>query len=195
MEETMMMPMWVNVFIGIVAALGGWEAIKYILSLRANRRKEKAEAGQQEALAGQSDADLRQKELELLNQIVETTKSQYGELKQRYDELLEERKDDRKEMDALRKEVAELKLALAEQERKTSGLQRAFTESETRRLEAERYFCAFENCTKRQPPFGTYKPEIGDYVSINDEVAAVQAKGRDKKGRFKKKADEGKMED
>ena len=189
------MPMWVNVFIGIVVALGGWEAIKYLLSLRANRRRDKAQAKQEEATAGQQDADLRQKELDLLNQIVETTKQQYGELKQRYDELLEERKDDRKEMDALRKEVAELKLALAEQERKTSGLQRAFTESETKRLEAERYFCAFENCTKRQPPFGTYTPESGSgLVSIDDEAATVQVKERDEKGRFKKKADEGKME-
>ena len=156
MEEMNALPMWLNVFIGIAAALGGWEAIKYLLNLRANRRKDKAEAAQGEALAGQQDAELRQKELDLLNQIVETTKSQYGELKQRYDELLVERKADREEMDALRKEVAELKLQLAEQERKTAGLQRAFTESETKRLEAERYFCAFENCTKRQPPFGSY---------------------------------------
>lgn len=37
MEEMNALPMWVNVFIGIVAALGGWEAIKYLLSLRANR--------------------------------------------------------------------------------------------------------------------------------------------------------------
>lgn len=156
METMNQLPMWVNVFIGIAAALGGWEAIKYLLSLRANRRKDKAEAKQQEAAAGQQDADLRQKELELLNQIVETTKSQYGELKERYDELLAERKSDRAEMDALRKEVAELRLWKAEQERKTEGLQRAFTESESRRKNAERLYCADEKCTHRHPPIGTY---------------------------------------
>ena len=193
MEEMQTLPMWVNVFIGIAAALGGWEAIKYLISLRANRRKDSAQAKQEEATAGQQDADLRQKELELLNQIVETTKSQYGELKQRYDELLVERKADREEMDELRREVAELRVSLAEQERKTAGLQRAFTESETKRLEAERYFCAFESCTKRQPPFGTYQPEHG-VMSINDEAATVQVPERDEKGRFKKKADEGKAE-
>ena len=159
MEGTMTMPMWVNVFIGIVAALGGLEFIKYLLSLRANRRKDKAEAAQGEALAGQSDADLRQKELALLNDIVETTKQQYGELKQRYDELLVERKADREEMDALRKEVAELRVWKAEQERKTEGLQRAFTESESRRKAAERMYCADEACTKRRPPIGTYHGE------------------------------------
>lgn len=193
MQTASHLPMWLDVFIGIAAALGGWEAIKYLLSLRANRRKDKAEAGQQEAIAGQQDAELRQKELDLLNQIVETTKAQYGELKQRYDELLVERKADREEMDALRKEVAELKLALAEQERKTAGLQRAFTESETKRIEAERYFCAFENCTKRQPPFGSYNSSEnagGGYTPEETRPDLV----RDAKGRFARKADEGKSE-
>lgn len=184
MEEMNALPMWLNVFLGIAAALGGWEAIKYLLSLRANRRKDKAEAAQGEALAGQQDAELRQKELDLLNQIVETTKSQYGELKQRYDELLVERKADREEMDALRKEVAELKLQLAEQERKTNGLQRAFTESETKRLEAERYFCAVADCANRVPPIGEYHSSgDGNGIPRPDEAPYI----RDKKGRFTKK--------
>ena len=46
MQTVSHLPMWLDVFIGIVAALGGWEAIKYLLSLRANRRKDKAEAAQ-----------------------------------------------------------------------------------------------------------------------------------------------------
>ena len=185
MEEMQTMPMWVNVFIGIAAALGGFELIKYLLSLRANRRKDKAQAKQEEATAGQQDADLRQKELDLLNQIVETTKQQYGELKQRYDELLKERKADREEMDALRKEVAELKLVIAEQERKTNGLQRAFTESEGRRMEAERLYCADESCPQRKKHAG---------IPIDDPTATTQVKERDEKGRFKKKADEGKAD-
>lgn len=186
MQTASRLPMWLDVFIGIVTALGGWEAIKYLLSLRANRRKDKAAAAQGEALAGQSDADLRQKELALLNDIVETTKQQYGELKQRYDELLLERKADRAEMDALRKEVAELKLQLTEQGRKTAGLQRAFTESETKRLEAERLYCAVADCTQRVPPIGTYGNEASG--SIKPDVQPVV---RDKKGRFTKKAEEG----
>ena len=172
--EQMTMPMWVNVFIGIAAALGGWEALKYVLSLRANRRKEKAEAGQQEALAGQSDADLRQKELELLNQIVDTTKQQYGELKGRYDELLVERKTDREETETLRRDVAEMRLWKAEQERTVDGLQRAFTESEARRKAAERLYCSDEKCPKRRPPLGTY-----------DSTPRL----RNKKGQFVKFAD------
>lgn len=185
MEAMNNLPMWLNVFLGIVAALGGWEGFKYLLSLRANRRKNKAEAGQQEAIAGQQDAELRQKELDLLNQIVATTKTQYGELKQRYDELLAERKEDRIEMDSLRREVAELKVALAEQDRKTAGLQRAFTESESKRAEAERYFCAMASCTSRQSK---------DPGNNGDGIAPEGTRPdlvRDARGRFTKKADEG----
>lgn len=147
--EQMTMPMWVNVFIGIAAALGGWEAIKYVISLRANRRKDKAEAGQQEAIAGQQDADWRQKELELMTSFVNTAKEQYEDLTKRYDEMKQEKDFDRKIKQ-------ELRLKLSEHERKIEGLQRAFTESETRRKAAERLYCADEKCPKRRPPLGTY---------------------------------------
>ena len=189
MQTASHLPMWLDVFIGIVAALGGWEAIKYLLSLRANRRKDKAEAAQGEALAGQSDADLRQKELALLNDIVETTKQQYGELKQRYDELLVERKADRQEMADLRREVAELRLALADNEKETTELRRAFDDSEARRKEAERLYCAVADCTQRVPPIGTYGNEASGGIKPDGQPVI-----RDKKGRFTKKADEGRAD-
>lgn len=186
-EAANRLPLWANVVIGIVVSFGGLEFIKYLVDLfvnwRANKRKNsaeakesEAEAKQQEATAGQQDAELRQKELDLLNQIVETTKQQYGELKERYDELLTERKSDRAEMNALRKEVAELRIWKAEQERKTEGLQRAFTESESRRISAERYYCAVEGCTLREPPLGTYdsskvipRRKNGQFAKKNEE--------------------------
>ena len=56
METVRTMPLWVDVFIAIVAALGGWEAIKYLISLGANRRKDKAEAQQEETTAAQQQA-------------------------------------------------------------------------------------------------------------------------------------------
>ena len=192
MQTASHIPMWLQMAVamagGMVTALGGWEAIKYLLSLRANRRKDKAEAAQGEALAGQSDADLRQKELALLNDIVETTKQQYGELKQRYDELLVERKADRQEMADLRREVAELRLALADNEKETTELRRAFDDSEARRKEAERLYCAVAECTQRVPPIGTYGNEASGIKPDGQPVI------RDKKGRFTKKADEGKAD-
>lgn len=149
METVRTMPLWVDVFIAIVAALGGWEAIKYLISLGANRRKDKAEATQGEALAGQQDADWRKKELDLMTSIVDTTQNQYEDLKGKYDELKSEKDEDRKIK-------SELRMKLSEHERKLDGLQRAFTESESKRRSAERLYCSVESCPSRHPPLGTY---------------------------------------
>lgn len=181
------MPMWVNVFIGIAAALGGFEFIEWIVGLivnwRARRRKESAEAKeadavahQQVATAGQQDADWRQKELELMTAFVDTAKQQYEDLTHRYEELKAEKEEDRKIKQDLRREVNALNIRLAENERKTDGLQRAFTESESRRIAAERYYCAVEGCTLREPPIGTYdssktipRRKNGQFAKKNEE--------------------------
>lgn len=174
------MPMWVNVFIGIAAALGGFEFIKWIVGLivnwRAHRRKESAEAKeadavahQQVATAGQQDADWRQKELELMTAFVGTAKQQYEDLTRRYEELKAEKDEDRKIK-------SELRMTVAQHERKIDGLQRAFTESESRRISAERYYCAVEGCTLREPPLGTYdssktipRRKNGQFAKKNEE--------------------------
>ena len=143
------MPLWINVALAVLAALGGLELVKYLISLRANRRKDKAQAAQEEASASQQDAEWRKNELELMNQFVETAKQQFQDLKQRYDTLLDEKKEDRKLKQQYR-------LQLAEHERKIEGLQKAFNESETRRRMSERMYCTDVTCAKRQPPLGTY---------------------------------------
>ena len=151
MEEmvTSSIPEWLNVTIGFIAALGGLELFKYLISLRANRRKDKAQAAQEEASASQQDAEWRKNELELMNQFVETAKQQFQDLKQRYDTLLDEKKEDRK----LKQQY---QLQLAEHDRKIEGLQKAFNESETRRRMSERMYCTDVTCAKRQPQLGTY---------------------------------------
>ena len=178
------MPMWVNVFIGIAAALGGLEFIKWIVGLivnwNANRKKETAEAKeadavahQQVATAGQQDADWRQKELELMTAFVGTAKQQYEDLTRRYEELKAEKEEDRKIKQDLRREVNALNIRLAEMERKTEGLQRAFTESEARRQDAEYHYCADEKCAKRKPRLGTYttqpRAKNGKFAKKNEE--------------------------
>lgn len=147
------MPLWINVALAIIAALGGLELVKYLISLRANRRKDKAQAAQEEASAGTQDAEWRKNELELMNQFVETAKQQFEDLKQRYDTLLDEKKEDRK----LKQEY---RLQLAEHERKIEGLQRAFTEEQARRKRSERLYCSDEKCLKRKPPIGTYESDM-----------------------------------
>lgn len=156
-------PMWVNVFVGVVGALGGWEATRYILSLRANRRKDKAEAceaeamaHQQAATAGQQDADWRQKELELMTRFVETAKQQYDDLTRRYDELMKEKEEDRKIKTQLRQEMKRYVQESQEMTRKLEGLQRAFTEEVSRRKAVERLYCSVETCRRRIPPVGEF---------------------------------------
>ena len=152
MEGTMTMPMWVNVFIGIVAGLGGLEFIKYLLSLRANRRKDKAEAKQQEATAGQQDAELREKELHVLNQIAEAAKGQLEEWKHSYEALKAEKEEDRRIKAELRMDVAKLK-------RQVAGQQETINLEIAARKSAERLYCSNEDCTIRKPSIGTYHSE------------------------------------
>ena len=184
------MPMWVNVFVGIVAALGGWEAIKYILSLRANRRKNKAEASEAEAMAhqqaataGQQDADWRQKELELMTQFVETAKAQYEDLTKRYEDLKAEKEEDRSIKAALRREVNELKMEQTEQWRIITGIQKEWNRLVAQKKDAERHYCADEKCTKR-------KPRLGEYETATPDFASLIQQPRDKKtGRFVSRKD------
>lgn len=153
MEELSKMPIWLDMFIGVIAAIGGLEGLKYLLSLRAHRDKDNAEAHSAAAEAGQSDADWRQKEFQLMTSIVETTKHQYEEVSQ---QLQQERKRAEDEKNEDRKIKSKLRVAVAELERKVDGLQRAFTESESRRKNAERFFCSKETCKQRIPPLGKY---------------------------------------
>ena len=163
MEAAKTMPVWLDMFLAIIAALGGWEAVKYLMSLRANRRKDKAEADeadavahQQAATAGERDADWRQKELELMTSFVETAKVQYDDLTRRYDELRHEKDEDRRIKAELRSELRRYEREVLENTRKIEGLQRAFTEEVARRRYVERLYCSIEKCVKRRPPLGTF---------------------------------------
>lgn len=156
MEAAKTMPVWLDMFLAIVAALGGWEAVKYLLSLRANRRKDKAEADeadavahQQAATAGEMDAAWRKNELDLLNSFVETAKVQYND-------LLKEKEEDRRIKAELRSELRRYEHEVLENTRKIEGLQRAFTEEIARRRSLERLYCSNETCKRRQPPLGTF---------------------------------------
>ena len=161
------LPLWME----FLLALGGLEFLKWaahhIANWRSERRKNSAEAKQEEAVAhqqvataGQQDADWRQKELELMTQFVDTAKAQFEDMKQRYSDLKAEKEEDRQIKEDLRRKIAGFEIWKAEQQRKTDGLQKAFTESEARRREAERLYCSVANCAVRVPPIGTYTTDI-----------------------------------
>lgn len=144
-----------NLAISFLLALGGLEFIKYLVSLRSNRRKEAAQAKQEEAVAGQNDAELRQKELDLLNGIITTTKEQFEELKTKYDDLAKQAKADA--------------YLIAQNDRRIRGLERAFQKEVAKKKNAELHYCGDESCTKRQPEMGQYHTETIDIFGDRDD--------------------------
>lgn len=171
------MPLWLNIAIAIAGTFGGLELIKWLFSLRANRRKDTAQADQEEKTAEQQAADLRRHELDTAYQMLEQVKAQNQYLGEQIKAYHEDKAQDRELKESMRRELAELKMAQVEQERKMLGLQKAFTESETRRKNAERFYCVVEHCPQRRPPIGTY--------STDAEMAII---ARDSHGRFTKKS-------
>lgn len=174
MEAVNTMPLWVNVFLAIVAGLGGWEAIKYLISLGANRRKDKAEAQQEETTAAQQQAELVRHQIETSNQMLEQMKMQNAYLGEQIAAYQQEKVEDRQ----LKKEY---RYRIEELERKTDGLQAAFSREVTKKRDAERHYCAVENCTKRIPKMGEYSTETTD-------INAIMEQPRDRRtGRFTRK--------
>lgn len=150
------MSLWINVALAIVTALGGLELLKYLISLRAHRRKDSAQAKQEENTAAQQDVEIRQKEYELMRSFIDQYKERNEELQSEIRDYKADKAEDRKLKEAMRKELSEFKIAQVDQERRIAGLQRAFTESESRRKAAERFYCSDETCPNRRPPLGTY---------------------------------------
>lgn len=157
------MPTWFQMFLALVGAIGttfgGFELVKWLLSIRANRKKDQAEAKKEEALAKQEeshakqdDTDWRQKELDLMTSFVNTAKEQFEDLTKRYDEC---RKDKAEMLSAIRR----FEQQEQERDRKIEGLQRAFTEEVARRKLVERFYCSNERCKVRRPPLGTYSSD------------------------------------
>lgn len=172
------LPMWLNIFLAIVAGLGGWEAIKYLISLGANRRKDKAEAQQEEAHAKQEETTAQQQQAELVrhqietsNQMLEQMKLQNAYLGEQISVYQQEKVEDRK----LKKEY---RFRIEELERKTDGLQLAFNREVAKKRDAERHYCATEKCQHRVP-------KMGDYATDTADINAILDPPRDKRtGRF-----------
>jgi hypothetical protein len=159
----------------IIVALGGIELVKFLFNLRYHRRASSAQADQEETTAEQKAADLRRHELETANQMLAQVKEQNAYLGEQIKEYNRDKEEDRRLKSEMRYEIAELK-------RKTAGLQDEFTKSETRRKQAERYYCAVESCKRRRPPLGTYSSD----AQVSSDLV-IEVRGRDASGRFVKK--------
>lgn len=151
---------WLKLVSAVIVALGGaagiLELLKYLFSIRANRRKNTAEAKQQEATAGRQDAELREKELHVLNQIAEAAKGQLEEWKQAYADVKAEREALKADKEEDRRIKSELRMELAKVQRQCNGVQVTLSNEIAARRAAERMYCDNEACTMRHPPKGTY---------------------------------------
>lgn len=98
-----------EILIAIVAALGGWQFVKYMLNLNSNRRMAAAEAYKVEYAALIEDYKRTQKE-------VDDTKNEVAELKAQVKKLYKEIDALKEDRLSLIKENGELKLKLMEAE-------------------------------------------------------------------------------
>lgn len=141
--------------VALLVALGGFEFIKYLLSLKSHKKKEEMQAKQEEAVAGQNDADLRQKELDLLNGIISTTKAQFEELRAKYEELLKQSREDA--------------YKISQNDRRIRGLERAFQKEVIKKKQAELHYCGDESCPNRKPKMGDYQTDTIDIFGDRDD--------------------------
>ena len=143
---------WTTVIVTLITVLLTGGVVSSIFFYRENKNKAKAEAKKEDASANVEDASAANTLLNVLTGFKTymesiTSYNQNVNLK-----LLEDIRNKDKDIDEFKKEIASLKLKVAENDRKLSGLQKAFDLEVSARLEAEKYKCVVENCKLRQPP-------------------------------------------
>ena len=95
-----------------VGTLGGWQAIRYLLNLRAERRKAAAEAELKELEADEKELGVMHGLIESLQQRIEQQDRKISELNARVDRLYEEKHKLERENNELLRENSMLKVEL-----------------------------------------------------------------------------------
>lgn len=95
-------------------ALGGWGAVRYLLNLRSERRKARAEAELKELEAAEKEMGVMKVLVESLRQRIEQQDRKISELNVRVDRLYEEKHQLEKANNELVRENNELRLKLME---------------------------------------------------------------------------------
>lgn len=127
----------VGLIISAITAIGGWEAIKYVINRKAEHRKAEAEAGSAETAATKEVQDVYQ-------QLISDVKADRDEQRTYINELKEDRRH-------LREEREELRERIDKTEEKVRELQREVARN-GRMVESLRPFiCGVLGCRKRQP--------------------------------------------
>ena len=147
-----------TLFVSVLTALGGWEAIKYFLNRKSEKKKSEAEASSAETAATKEVQDVYQ-------QLISDVKADRDEQRQYISELNEDRKH-------LREEREELRSRIDQMDEKVRELQREVARN-GRMVESLRPFmCGCLTCKKRKPVTISAKGdvEVEDIDPIENSV-------------------------
>ena len=114
----------------ISGTIGGWELIKYMLNIRTNKRKERAEANKAEAEADKAEVEADNADFSLLRETIEFLQQQ---LKEKEELFANQTERLRKVQDDYFEEV-----------KKSNSLE----------LELQRFRCVRPKCAQREPQNG-----------------------------------------
>ncbi|MCD8312953.1 MAG: hypothetical protein LUC24_02175 [Bacteroidales bacterium] len=124
----------VTALVTVLTALGGWEAIKYLINRKSNGRKAKAEAKTAESDADKGDA----------NAYIETAAAQFVLLKDVTEFLQSQLKEKEERFKEQTDHVRELNRQLLESQNETAKA----------KIEAMEMRCEVQKCPNRKPPTG-----------------------------------------
>ena len=147
----------IEIFISIVTAIGGWEAIKYLINRHAEKRKSEAEAETAETAAAKELQDVYQ-------QLIADVKSDRDEQRQYINELKDDRKHLREERDELRERIDKTDETVRELQREVAR--------NGRMVEGLRPFmCGILGCKNRKPVAISATGEIDDGPQYLDPIS------------------------
>ena len=150
---------WTTIIVTLISVLLTGGLISSVFFYNENKRKAKAEVSKANAEAKKEYASANMVDAEASNGLINVLNGMSGYMKEmmKYNQevnlkLLEDIKNKDANIEEFKKEIASLKLKVAENDRKLVGLQKAFDNEVSLRLEAEKNKCVVENCKLRQPP-------------------------------------------
>lgn len=131
--------------VALLSALGGWEAIKYVVTSIVNRKSNKrineAEADSKEAEADSKEATADGDEFHVLREMIEFLQAQLKEKEERFAE----------QTSLLRKLNAEI---VQVTDNKNDEILKKVEEIGALKLEIQKYKCVVPKCQNRQPQNG-----------------------------------------
>ena len=126
----------IDIIVSVLTAIGGWEAIRFLINRKTEKRKSEAEAGTAESAATKEVQDVYQQLISDVKSDREEQRAYINELTESRKHLREECEDLRQRIDDTEKLVRELQQQVAENARKVDSLRP--------------FLCRILNCPRRE---------------------------------------------